>query len=356
MREIINDNLANEWNNNAIRTRSSPNCYVCGTKGQSLYKGMKDRLFGAPGRWNLIKCLKPECGLVWIDPMPIVEDIGKAYQNYYTHEEAYISNTWLRRKYRLVKEGYLAHKYDYYSELASAWKKVLGMLLYLHPGRRADIDFSVMCLPAQPNGRLLEIGCGNGQMLKLMQDLGWKVEGVDFDASAVEIAKAKGVQVSLGTLEFQKYPDDYFDVITMNHLIEHVHDPLQLLCECHRILKSGGRLVIVTPNINSWGHQIYKKNWLGVDPPRHLHIFTSSSLRNITERVGFQKLKISTTIRNANELFLASRSIQRVGKYVTGSPQQRTVRIWARRMQLAEWLLLKVKIDIGEEIALIGEK
>lgn len=345
-----------QQSNNEIRTRPCPDCYLCGAQGKPLYQGLKDRLFGASGEWNLKKCPNPECGLVWLDPMPLEEDISKAYQNYYTHQDRYISNTWPRRVYRLVKEGYLAHKYGYHSELDLSWKKVLGMLIYLHPGRRADFDISVMYLPAQPNGRLLEVGCGSGQMLKFMQDLGWCVEGVDFDPAAVENAKAKGLQVRLGTLESQEYPEDYFDAIIMSHLIEHVHDPLQLLRECNRILRPGGNLVVVTPNGESWGHKLYGDAWRGLEPPRHLHVFTIPSLHCLAEKAGFKKLRISTTIRGANGLFMASRSIQRTGKHVNGGPQPRAVRIWARGMQLAEWAILKVKPDVGEEIALMGEK
>ena len=70
-----------------IQTRPCPDCYICGTKGQPLCQGLEDRLFGALGRWNLKSCPNPDCGLVWLDPMPIEEDIGNAYETYYTHEE-----------------------------------------------------------------------------------------------------------------------------------------------------------------------------------------------------------------------------------------------------------------------------
>lgn len=345
-----------QQSNDEIRARPCPDCYLCGAQGKPLYQGLKDRLFGAPGEWNLKKCPNPECGLVWLDPMPLEEDISKAYQNYYTHQDRYISNTWPRRVYRLAKEGYLVRKYGYYTESVATWKKFLGIFVYLDPGRRAALDASIMYLPAQPNGRLLEVGCGSGQMLKLMQDLGWRVEGVDFDPAAVENAQAKGLQVRLGTLESQVYPDDYFDAITMSHLIEHVHDPLQLLRECNRILRPGGSLVVVTPNGGSWGHKLFRDAWRGLEPPRHLHVFTIPSLYCLAEKAGFKKLRISTTIRGANGLFMASRSIQRTGKHVNGGPQPRAVRIWARGMQLVEWAILKVKPDIGEEITLMGKK
>jgi len=72
---------------NSIRTRPVPNCFLCGTTGEALYSGMSDRNYAAPGIWSERKCPKPECGLIWLDPQPTEEDIGKAYQTYYTHNQ-----------------------------------------------------------------------------------------------------------------------------------------------------------------------------------------------------------------------------------------------------------------------------
>jgi 2-polyprenyl-3-methyl-5-hydroxy-6-metoxy-1,4-benzoquinol methylase len=250
----------------------------------------------------------------------------------------------------------IANRYGYLNDGLSDWGKMLGRLIYFHPGRRADLDFSVMYLPAQPNRRLLDVGCGDGRMLKLMQDLGWCVEGVDFDPVAVENGKNKGLKVRLGTLEDQIYPDNHFDVITMSHLIEHVCDPLRLLLECYRILKPGGRLVVVTPNSGSWGHRIFRESWLHLDPPRHLYIFSLPSLRNIITKAGFQRARLSTIIRDANGTFLASRSIRDTGKHKRSNSQPRSIRSWGRVMQFLEWAILKVRPGLGEEIALTAVK
>jgi len=245
---------------NKIRTYLCPDCYVCQTKGEPLYEDLEDRLYGVKGKWNLKKCPNHECGLIWLDPMPFVEDICKAYLNYYTHQDMNEERNRLRtRFFRFVKEGYWAKKYGYLNNSVRDWKKVLGNLIYLHPLRHAEIDMMVRYLPAQ-RGRFLDVGCGSAKWLEFMQNLGWLVEGIDFDHYAVDIAKKKGLPVHFGNLETQNYPDNHFDAITMNHVIEHVHQPLSLLLECNRILKPTGSIVVI-PNGESWGHSLFKSAW-----------------------------------------------------------------------------------------------
>src|SRR5690349_4462073 len=100
-----------------IRTQPRPHCALCGSGGKFIYQSLSDRLFGAPGTWDLKKCSNPKCGLIWLDPMPLNEDIGKAYASYYTHEAPQIKSQTnlglLRRCYRLVKQAYLKDRYGY---------------------------------------------------------------------------------------------------------------------------------------------------------------------------------------------------------------------------------------------------
>ena len=349
--------MAGRQSDDHIRAHPCPRCCLCSSEGQPLYRELKDRLFGAPGEWNFKKCPRPECGLVWLDPMPAAADLGKAYKNYYTHQDrSNIAGSWRRRVYRWAVDGYLARTYGYHSKTISAWQKILAQLFYFHPGRRENLNFSVMYLRAKPGGRLLDVGCGSGHKLKFLQDQGWRAEGVEIDPAAVESARAKGLSVRLGTFEASDYPDNYFDAVTMSHIIEHVYNPLAVLSECYRILKPGGRLVVVTPNNESWLHKVFKDSWLALDPPRHLNIFSLAAMRILTQKAGFEKIMIATTVREANGLFMASKLIRRTGNYVWGSPLPRTFRLWARVVQLAEWVLLKFRPDCGEEIALVGEK
>jgi len=339
-----------------IRSRPCQSCYICGTDGDPLYQCLKDRYWGAPGQWNLKKCRDNSCGLAWLDPMPIQEDIAKAYQDYYTHWDAPSGTQGqglMRRFFRSVKAAYLGHKYGYGRK---GPKSYLGLLAYLAPLRRAATDFSVMYLQFLPGGSLLEVGCGSGDMLKGLADLGWQAEGIDFDTAAVESCKRKGLNVRVGFLEHQQYPANYYDVVTMSHLIEHVHEPLELLIECHRILKPDGRLSLVTPNINSAGHRIYGSSWFHLDPPRHLHIFSVASLKVLLQKAGFRSMKTRTTIRDAAGAYIGSRSIRRTDRHKFGSRQPRSVHMWGHAMTTLEWAWLNLNDQVGEEIAVVAKK
>lgn len=339
-----------------IRTEAVPWCPACEeTDHRILYAGMQDRLFGTPGEWTLKKCLS--CGTAFLDPRPTPEDVGKAYADYYTHSapSSPKGNSSIHRFYRDLKSGYLGRRWGYRSGLKS-WQMTLSPLLYLHPGRRAQLDHTVMYSKAMPGGRLMDVGCGSGELIERLKNLGWQVEGVDFDATAVRTARRRDLKVHLGTLEDQSYPEASFDAVTMSHVIEHVHDPSALLRECHRILKPGGCLVMVTPNISSMGHKRFGTHWRGLEPPRHLHIFTPLSLRHLAEEAGFEHSSVRTTMQAADFMYMASNSIWRKGSYSEKAPKPLIERLRGRWMQYLEWAILKMRSDVGEETVAVVEK
>jgi 2-polyprenyl-3-methyl-5-hydroxy-6-metoxy-1,4-benzoquinol methylase len=345
------------WVRAEIQSHSCASCGVCGKAGKLLYEGLKDRLFEAGGTWCLKRCTNDACGLIWLDPKPLDEEIYKAYAGYYTHnQEQEIASTLLRRIYRVVKKNYLSSKYSYDLGFGAPFNSILGSLMYLHPGRRADLDASVFYLNFKRGGQLLDIGCGSGIMLKGLHELGWQVQGVDFDPDAVRIALAKGLQVHVGSVADHEFPDDFFDAVTMSHLIEHIADPVALLIECHRILKPSGQLVIITPNANSWCHSLFGANWRGLEPPRHIHIFKVAPLKNALQKAGFQQIYVSTTIRGADFYFVASRALQQIGRHQMGAVQPWNIRLWGKVMQNFEWFRLKLDREAGEEIAAIAQK
>ena len=170
-------------------------------------------------------------------------------------------------------------------------------------------------------------------MLAVLRDLGWDVEGVDFDPASVGLARSRGLKVHNGNLEDQHLPGASFDAVVMSHLVEHVPDPGRLFGECRRLLRPGGRLVMSTPNADSLAHSLYRASWVALDPPRHLHIFTPKSLCRLVEDAGFECVKWFTTIRAANFVFAASNAIRRTGRYGGAAAVGRVRNLSATAMQ-----------------------
>jgi 2-polyprenyl-3-methyl-5-hydroxy-6-metoxy-1,4-benzoquinol methylase len=338
-----------------VATRGAPSCYLCGNLGVQLYQDRLDLLFNAPGLWDFRRCSNPSCALIWMDPLPLPRDIGKLYSHYYTHRDnqgAEVSR--FRELLRFIRDCYLADRYGYV-DLVRRWQRPIGRLLYLFPSKRSVVDFDIMCLPACPGLRLLEIGCGSGAFLARMRRLGWDVCGLDPDPAAVSWGRhAYGLDVGCGTLDQADFPVDSFDVITMNHVIEHVHDPMALLAECQRILRPGGKLILTTPNANSWGHKIFARYWRGLEPPRHFMIFSLRNLEECTRRSNFHTLTLRSISRWGRDIFVASRQIRQQGK------QDFLGGVWARFegycFQVFENVAELFSVWSGEEIYFVGQK
>lgn len=280
-----------------IRCIPCPNCKVCGSPGLTIYQGLQDRLFSAPGLWNLKRCNNNKCGLIWLDPMPLEEDIHKAYQSYYTHGETSIGN-WRDNNYFITK----------------VLTFMFRLFLRLTPIHRERIESEQMYLGNIKPGNLLEIGCGDGTRLLKLAALGWSVEGQEVDPVSANIASRTGIRIHLGSIEELGLPDSSYDAIVMNHVIEHVHEPVRLLNECRRLLKKDGILVSVTPNTNSWGHKIFKSNWRGLEPPRHIMLHCPSSLHHIAHNAGFRNSIIYTASPTANGFAYGSLQIAYGGR------------------------------------------
>ena len=324
-----------------IRTRPSRDCCVCGARGEPLYQHLRDRMFEAPGEWDMKKCPDPQCGLVWLDPMPIEDDIGKAYQTYYTH----------------ACSGNGQHSRSAKEILRTILNKSWGLFLRATPiyGERKKLD--LMYLDKDKPGKLLEVGCGNGHRLAEFRTVGWQVEGQEVDLKAVKTAqKTYGLKIHLGPIDGLKIPDETFDAIIMNHVIEHVHNPEKNIAHCHQLLKPGGKLVVVTPNINSLGHQYFGKNWRDLDPPRHIHIFSCNTLRKFAQKAGFCRYSAFTTMANARIIAAGSFDIQKDGRYVMGSPTKLYRHITSVVFQLWAAIVYLAAKESGEECVLVATK
>src|SRR5207237_8067181 len=120
----------------------------------------------------------------------------------------------------------------------------------------------------------LEFGCGGVQFMSRRAEAGWNVGGIEPDPKAVQALRArKGFDVRASLADFGEGAEA-FDVVTMSHVIEHVTDPIGTLRSLRRILRPGGLLLITTPNAASLGSRVFGKYWRGLEPPRHLNVFT----------------------------------------------------------------------------------
>ena len=270
------------------------NCPVCSSaERQLLHDELVDNVFFiAPGKWTLYRCA--QCNSAYLDPRPSPAGIGEAYRNYYTHaagsgQTDFAKLTIFQRLRRKLANGYLNHRYGTQRRPAAALGVWVAALL---PGLRRSLDKGFRYLPKPRRGqRLLDIGCGNGDFLVNVQEAGWVVSGLEPDPKAAAAARQRGLHVALGTVDVLANESNSFDAITLSHVIEHVHEPSQLLQAVRRLLKPGGVAYIDTPNIDSRGAHYFGKNWRGLEPPRHLVLFNPASLIALLSASGFEDIQ-----------------------------------------------------------------
>lgn len=159
----------------------------------------------------------------------------------------------------------------------------------------------------------MDVGAGNGAYLLSVRSAGWEIVGVEPDPAAAAVARRTGLDVREGSIHSLQSGDGTFDVITMNHVIEHVHEPRKVLSEAFRLLRPGGILYLETPNIESYGHRRFGRHWRGLEPPRHLVLFNWNSLEALLSEVGFAQIERRRRSGVYVSLAAKSRAIQRGG-------------------------------------------
>lgn len=141
-------------------------------------------------------------------------------------------------------------------------------------------------LPAR--GNLLDVGCGVGLLLDVARQRGYRVCGVEISPYAADIARQRyRLEVNIGTLQDAKYQDRSFDVVIMNHVLEHLPEPLAVLSEIRRILKPGGVLAAGVPNFSSIFRRALRSRWPSLLPEQHLWHFSPATLEKLLAKSGF---------------------------------------------------------------------
>lgn len=229
-------------------------CPVCSSSNISKIGEAKDHTVSGEV-FEIWKCAV--CTVRFTQAVPVAEAIGKYYQS-----ESYISHSNTRkglmnRMYQAVRDFTIGQKRGWI-EKATGWK----------------------------SGTLLDIGCGTGEFLKGMADAGWQVQGLEPDAGARGQAVSKGLDVGSSEKLFD-LPKASFQVITMWHVLEHVHDLHEYLEQIRALLAPGGWLLIAVPNPESTDAVAYGFDWAAWDVPRHLYHFSPDAMKRLLGGHGF---------------------------------------------------------------------
>ncbi|MEL6255831.1 MAG: class I SAM-dependent methyltransferase [Bacteroidota bacterium] len=148
-------------------------------------------------------------------------------------------------------------------------------------------------LSKKSGGNILDIGCGTGEFLGAMKEAGWKVQGLEPDPGARKQAqKNQAISVSPSEELFNLKDGDY-DVISMWHVLEHVHQLHEYFEKIRALLKPGGLLIIAVPNYQSLDAKVYGEHWAAYDVPRHLYHFSARSMKELFKfhQIEFEQIK-----------------------------------------------------------------
>jgi 2-polyprenyl-3-methyl-5-hydroxy-6-metoxy-1,4-benzoquinol methylase len=219
-------------------------CISCGNSQLSFYLETQD-YFLTQEKFELLKC--DTCGLVLTNPVPNETDIAKYYNS----------------------PDYLSHK----TITRNLTSIVYNLLRYVNIRNKYKF---VNCFETEKS--ILDYGCGSGHLLHYFKKNGWKIQGVEPNTKAREIASKLNNTKILNNSEVDKLPKNSFDVITLWHVLEHIHSLNEVVNNLVSLLKQSGILIIAVPNINSPDALKYKEMWAGLDVPRHLYHFSTASM------------------------------------------------------------------------------
>jgi 2-polyprenyl-3-methyl-5-hydroxy-6-metoxy-1,4-benzoquinol methylase len=226
------------------------NCPVCDCENHSDYLSTFNRFDNDRNENFTIKqCVN--CGFVFLNPRPNAEHIGEYYQ------------------------------VDGYDPFLSTGKKISLRDKFYVMLRNINLSGKYKKISAlkEKGGKILDIGCATGEFLESFARRNWHCTGVEVDDSARNLAKNKNIKVYASVHDIPA--DKKFDIITLWHVLEHLHDLNESLKKIESLLHPNGYLVIAVPNINSYDAHIYGKNWIALDTPRHLYHFSIETISRL---------------------------------------------------------------------------
>lgn len=228
-------------------------CAICGKDSFSVYLESHD-YFLSKERFTIVTC--DNCEFLFLNPRPDAVEIS----NYYKSEE------------------YISH--------SNTKRGVINKIYHIIRKRNHEKKYKLI-QNLKRKGTLLDIGCATGEFLNYCKNNGWTVIGVEPDGDAQKFAKTQyNLDVFPESL-LKETPTNKFDVISMWHVLEHVHLLQQRMEQIKNYLKNDGVVIIAVPNATCKDAEIYKKFWAGYDLPRHLYHFTQKSILELLKKNEF---------------------------------------------------------------------
>ncbi len=238
--------------------KSPLKCPVC--QGQQLSKKLdvKD-LFFTKEDFSIWEC--SDCSVLFTWPQPASDEIGRYYET----------------------PAYLSHN----TEQNGLFGKLYGFLRNINIRKKYKIVEKYIS-----RGRLLDIGCGSGELLNYFAGRGWDTMGIEPNQTARAFAQKKyGLKIE-GEREIKNLPALSFDVVSMWHVLEHVADVNERMEQVQRLLIKDGIAVIALPNPRSWDAENYQNYWAAYDVPRHLFHFSQKAFASLVQKHHFQITEI----------------------------------------------------------------
>lgn len=213
---------------------------------------------------KLVSC--QNCETVFFSPRPTPEELESFY-NSISYRECYKNSA-------MTGESFARSRYQ----------QLHGLVNRYAPS-----------LLSKQNKHFLDIGCGEGDLLSVAAKDGWEITGTELSQKAVDRANSLlNNKVLTGDIHSLDLPHNFYDLITIYHVIEHLLDPVKTITQIKQLLKPGGLAFIETPNIGSLGAKIRGEKWSHITPPEHITYFQPSSLRYTLKKSGFTKFEVFT--------------------------------------------------------------